>query len=96
MRQDVSKGLPISSAIFQAQDIFQPIVAYSISVGERSGELGEALNRLCRYLDREITFSMKAISSRMDPLLTALLGGVVLFLALSIYLPIFDMVNAVR
>ncbi|MEK7298604.1 MAG: type II secretion system F family protein [Candidatus Margulisiibacteriota bacterium] len=96
MRQDVSKGLPMSAAIFQAQDIFQPIVAYSISVGERSGDLGGSLNRLSQYLDREITYSMKLISSRVDPLLTSILGAIVLFLALSIYLPIFDMASAVR
>lgn len=94
MRRDVSKGMPIAGALFEYQDTIPPLVAYAISMGEKSGRLGETLSRISNFIDKELTFSIKKLSSRLDPILTLSLGGVVLFIALSIYLPIFDMITA--
>jgi type II secretory pathway component PulF len=92
MRRDVSKGLPIANALFDYQSIISPMVAYSVSMGEKSGRLGETLNRVGVFIDKNLVYAMKKLSSRLDPLLTMGLGGMVLFIALSIYLPMFDMI----
>lgn len=91
MRKDVSRGLSISGAIVNAKDVFPPLISNSIAMGEKSGNLGVTLARLGHFVDREITFSMKKVSSKLDPILTLGLGTMVLFIALAIYLPIFDM-----
>ncbi len=93
MRKDVSKGLPISTAVMDRRDVFSPMVAYSISLGEKSGDLGGSLRRISVFIDREISFSMKKMAARLDPILTLGLGGMVLFVALAVYLPIFDMMS---
>ncbi|MFT5171317.1 MAG: type IV pilus assembly protein PilC [Candidatus Marinamargulisbacteria bacterium] len=93
MRHDVSKGLPISGPLLSNKAIISPLVSYSISMGEQSGNLGEALSRISKFLDREVTFTMKKLTSRLDPLLTFGLGMAVLFVAMAIYLPIFDMMS---
>jgi type II secretory pathway component PulF len=61
-------------------------------MGEKSGRLGETLNRVGVFIDKNLVYAMKKLSSRLDPLLTMGLGGMVLFIALSIYLPMFDMI----
>jgi len=96
MRQDVSRGLSLSGPLISHKEIVSPMISYSISMGEKSGNLGETLTRLGQFLDREINFSMKKLSSRLDPLLTMAIGGMVLFVAISIYLPIFDMMSNVQ
>lgn len=95
MRQDVSRGMPIAGALFDYPQIIPPMIAYSISMGEKSGKLGETLTRLGGFIDKNLYFSMKKLSSRLDPIITLILGGIVLFIALSIYLPIFDMITTV-
>jgi type IV pilus assembly protein PilC len=93
MRQDVSKGLPISGAILAAKDVFPALISNSVAMGEKSGTLGETISRLGNFVDREITFTMKKVSSKLDPILTLGMGSMVLFIALAIYLPIFDMMG---
>lgn len=93
MRHDVAKGLPISGPLLANSHIISPMVSYSVSMGEKSGSLGPTLHRLCQFIDREMSYSMKRLSSRLDPVLTMGLGAMVLFIALAIYLPIFDMMG---
>ena len=95
MRRDVSKGLPIATVLMTQTDIISPMVCYSISMGEKAGNLGSSLTRIGNFMDKEIIFTMKKLSSRLDPLLTFGLGITVLFVALAIYLPIFDMMTNV-
>ncbi|MFC1753333.1 type II secretion system F family protein [Thermoproteota archaeon] len=91
MRLDVSKGLPISGPLLKHRTIFMPLISNSIAMGEKSGNLGLTLKRLSNFIDRELGFSLKKLSSRLDPALTMGLGLMVLFIALAIYMPIFDM-----
>ncbi len=96
MRRDISKGLPLSGPLIEAKKMIPPMISYSLTMGEKSGDLGATLSRLSQFVDREITFSMKRLASRLDPILTVCLGIIVLFIALAIYLPIFDMMGKVR
>lgn len=96
MRKEVSRGLSLSTPLLDHPEVIPPMISHSLSASEKSGNLGITLTRLSHFLDREITFTTKMISSRLDPLLTFFLGMMVLFIALAIYLPIFDMMGAVR
>jgi type IV pilus assembly protein PilC len=96
MRQDVSKGLPISGPIIRAKELFPALISNSIAMGEKSGTLGSTVGRLGNFVDREINFTMKKVSSKLDPILTLGMGSMVLFIALAIYLPIFDMMGAAQ
>ena len=93
MRKDVSKGLPIAGALLDNKHIVPPLVAYSISMGEKSGALGDTISRVSGFIDKDLVFAMKKLSSRLDPVLTLGIGIMVLFIALAIYLPIFDMMT---
>ncbi len=91
MRKDVARGLPLSGALVDNQSIVPVMVSYTISMGEKAGNLGESLARITTFMDKELTHNMKKLSAKLDPIITMVLGGMVLFIAISIYLPIFDM-----
>ena len=91
MRKDVARGLPLSGALVENKTIVPVMVSYTISMGEKAGNLGESLARITGFMDKELTHNMKKLSAKLDPIITLILGSMVLFIAISIYLPIFDM-----
>tara|TARA_A100001015_G_scaffold318505_1_gene438596 strand:+ start:694 stop:1896 length:1203 start_codon:yes stop_codon:yes gene_type:complete len=93
MRKDVARGLSLAGPLMDNKDIISPMVGYTISMGEKAGNLGTSLTRITNFMDKELTYSMKRLSSTVDPILTAALGGVLLFVAMSVYLPIFSLMD---
>jgi len=91
MRKDVSRGLPLSGPLVENKSYIPTMISYTISMGEKAGNLGESLTRITGFIDKELIHNMKKLSSRIDPLITFTLGMIVLFIAVSIYLPIFDL-----
>jgi Type II secretory pathway, component PulF len=89
-KKNVTRGHPISKALLKNKSLISPMVAYSISTGEKSGNLGPSLYRVSEFINEELSLNMKKLSSQLEPLLTLILGAMVLFIALAIYLPIFD------
>ena len=91
MREDASKGLPVSSSLVIHSEVVPSIVSYAISMGEKSGTLSLTLSRMSTFSDRELLFLIKNLSAKVNPILTLLLGGVVIFVAMAIYMPLFKM-----
>jgi len=91
----IEKGLGISRPLKEA-DIFPPLVIHLVSTGEQTGSLEEMLNEVSTHYDREITYSINRLSTWIEPLLTAGLSLMVLFLALAIFLPWWNMMGALR
>ena len=75
---------------------FTPIMINMVAIGEESGNLDEMLHEAAGHYDAELEFAMKRISDSIGPLLTVCLAAMVLFFALAIYLPMWDMVKMVK
>ncbi len=75
---------------------FTPMVIQMVSVGESSGTLDEMLSRVTEYYDIEVDNSIKKMATYIEPTLTLVLGGVVLFLALAVFLPWWNMASLFR
>ncbi|MBL7995246.1 type II secretion system F family protein [bacterium] len=73
--------------------IFPPIVVQMISIGEKSGALDSMMQNIAEYYDSEIDYTVKNLTTLIEPMITVLLGGLVLFIALSIFLPMWDMMG---
>jgi type II secretory pathway component PulF len=93
MRKDIARGLPLGNTL-KNHKIVPPIITYSIATGEKAGNLGLTIERLCVFLDKDLNYTIKKLSSKLDPILTLLVGLFVLFIALAIYLPIFDIISS--
>lgn len=76
--------------------VIPPIAVRMIAAGEGSGALDEMLMKVADYFDREAERKIRLLSSLIEPALIVLLGGIVLFVALSIFLPMWDMTKLAR
>ncbi len=64
--------------------------------GEESGELDNMLFKVSEYYDMEVDYSISNLSSLIEPILLAFLGGMVLFLMLAIFMPMWDMTKLAK
>ncbi len=95
VKKDVADGKGISGAIL-ASRFFPRMVGYMISVGERTGALPTMLDSLCEYFSLEVKVAMKNLVSLIEPLITLVMGVVVAFLALGIFLPMWNLIQVVK
>jgi len=92
---NIEKGKGISRPLKDA-GIFPPLVMHLISTGEETGSLEEMLKEISRHYDREVTYTVNRLAAYIEPLLTVGLAGMVLFLALAIFMPWWEMARAMR
>jgi type IV pilus assembly protein PilC len=64
-----------------------------VSVGEATGTLDQMLNRLAEFYDDEVNATVSALLAVMEPILMIFVGGLVGTLVLSMYLPIFNLMQ---
>lgn len=76
--------------------IFPPIVIQMVAVGEESGKMEEMLMKVSEYYDRDVDYAIKNLSSSLEPLLLVVIGGVILFLALAIFMPWWNLINVMK
>lgn len=91
----IEKGKGISRPLKDAK-IFPPLVIHLVATGEETGSLEEMLREVSVHYDREVTYSVARLSAWIEPVLTVGLAGMVLFLALAIFMPWWDMMRAMK
>jgi MSHA biogenesis protein MshG len=74
--------------------VFTPIVLQMIAVGEETGELDTLMTEIAQMYERETDFAIKGLSSAIEPILLAIIGGMVLVLALGVFLPLWNLGQA--
>ena len=80
-------------APMKASGLFPPIVIQMVSAGEQTGKLDELLEHAADYYDMQIDYMINNLVSLIEPLLILVLGCAVLFMALGIFLPMWDMIH---
>jgi len=88
----ISSGRSLTDALKESGR-FTPMVIQMVSVGESSGTLEEMLTKVTEYYDIEVDNSIKKMAAYIEPTLTLFLGIVVLFLALAVFLPWWNMAS---
>jgi type IV pilus assembly protein PilC len=91
----VQRGERFSREIERLHDLFPPIVNQLVVVGESTGQLTKATSDICDHLRREIERKTSLMVGALEPILTISLASAIAVILLAIYLPMFDMVNAV-
>jgi len=90
----VEKGVPLSVQLLK-DPFFPPLVGNMVSVGEETGELDKVLDKVSKYYAQTTGDTTKAISSLVEPAVLILVGLGVAFMVFAIYLPIYQMNQAV-
>jgi type IV pilus assembly protein PilC len=94
-RASIAGGETISAPLQKSQ-VFPPMVISMIAVGEQTGGLDEMLSKIADFYDEEVDAAVSGLLAMMEPLLIVFLGVVVGGMVVAMYLPIFDMINAVQ
>jgi type IV pilus assembly protein PilC len=93
-RTSIAGGETISEPL-RKSGVFPPMVTSMINVGEQTGGLDEMLTKIADFYDDEVDTAVEALLSAMEPIMIVFLGTVVGGMIVAMYLPIFDMINAV-
>lgn len=94
MISNVRDGHAIARPLKRSK-LFPPMVVQMVAVGEETSELDAMLLKVADYYDREIDASVELLSTVIEPVIILFLGLVVAGILVSMYLPMFDMVNLV-
>ena len=73
--------------------LFPPIVTQMVSVGEDTGKLDELLIHVSNYYDEQVDYTINNLTSLIEPILIFVLGLGVLFMALGIFLPMWNLMS---
>ena len=95
VKRDVADGKGISGSVLGSK-FFPRLVGYMISIGEKTGSLPLMLDSLCDYYSLEVRTALKDLTSLIEPLMTLVLGVVVAFMALAIFLPMWNLMEVVK
>jgi type IV pilus assembly protein PilC len=94
-RASIAGGESIAAPLQKSQ-VFPPMVISMIAVGESTGGLDEMLSKIADFYDEEVDAAVSGLLAMMEPVMIVFLGLVVGGMVVSMYLPIFDMMNAVQ
>jgi type IV pilus assembly protein PilC len=91
----VKRGGTIAQPIGN-HEIFPPMVEHMVSVGEESGQLETMLSKIADFYETEVDAKIKALTALIEPVMIILVGSVVGFIVISMYLPIFTLYDNIR
>jgi MSHA biogenesis protein MshG len=94
LRDAVERGDSLSRAA-TTSGIFPPLVLQMMLVGEETGELTQLLEEIGGFYQREVDHRLKNLTAMLEPFLIILVGGMVLILALGVFLPMWNMIAKV-
>lgn len=92
MRESLRAGKGIVLPM-ESSKLFPPLVVQMVAVGEETGQLDVMLNKVSDYYDMDVEYALKNLSTMIEPILLLFVGGMVLFLALGIFLPMWNMMS---
>ena len=93
-RTSIAGGETIAGPLKES-GVFPPMVVQMINVGEQTGGLDTMLTKIADFYDDEVDAAVEALLAAMEPIMIVVLGVVVGGMIVAMYLPIFDMINAV-
>ncbi|MDQ2741455.1 MAG: type II secretion system F family protein, partial [Chloroflexota bacterium] len=94
-RASIAGGDTIAQPLAKSK-VFPPMVISMISVGEQTGGLDEMLSKIADFYDEEVDAAVSGLLAALEPIMIVFLGVVVGGMVVAMYLPIFDMINAVQ
>ncbi len=91
----VKRGDTLSRPL-EHHEVFPPMVVQMISVGEETGALDEMLDKIADFYDQEVSATVDALTSLIEPMLICLMGVIVGGMIISLYLPMFNIIKLIK
>ena len=93
--ESVKSGGSIAAPLRDAR-IFPSMVAQMIAVGEETGNLDTMLTKVSDFYEDEVAAAIKALTSILEPVMIVLVGGIVGFIVIAMYMPMFKVYDAIK
>jgi len=94
-RNEVSEGLPMSAAL-RMKGVFPDMAISMMAIGEETGEMDAMLAKVADFYEDEVSSTVKAMTSMLEPLMIVLVGVIVGSVLLAMYLPMFSVFENIR
>lgn len=95
VKENIVSGASLAQSV-EKTGFFTPLVQEMIAVGEETGGLDEMLKKVADFYENDLDFTIKRLTTLLEPFMLVIIFGMVLFLALSVFLPMWDMVKFVK
>jgi type IV pilus assembly protein PilC len=80
----------------EKNDLYPPMVGHMLTVGEETGQLEQMMTKIADFYEAEVDAKVKALTSLLEPLMIAFVGGAVGVIVIAMYLPIFALYDKIR
>ena len=91
-RARIREGEKIADPL-QRSKMFPPMVVHMVSVGEESGSLDHMLNKIADFYENEVEMTIATLTASIEPVMIVLLGVIVLFIVISMFLPMVEVIS---
>jgi MSHA biogenesis protein MshG len=94
MKASAERGDTLAKAA-RATGVFTPTILQMIAVGEETGALGEMMNEVADFYQKEVEHAVRGLAAQIEPIMIVLMGCMVLVVALGVFLPMWDLSRVV-
>ena len=91
----VEEGSPLGPPLDETGE-FPPLVTRMVASGEKSGNLDLMLAEVTKFYQRDVDYAVSKMTKILEPALTVVVGGIVLFVLLALYMPVFQLPQTIR
>ncbi len=91
----VKEGSTVAEPLMETK-VFPAMVVQMIGVGEETGALDQMLTKIADFYEEEVDIAVSAMTSLLEPLMMVVIGGMVGFMLIAMYLPIFNIAGAIK
>ena len=93
--ESVKNGGTISGPIKEG-DIFPSMVGHMVGVGEETGGLDTMLSKIADFYEDQVEASVKSLTSILEPIMIVIVGGIVGFIVIALYMPMFKVYDSIQ
>jgi type IV pilus assembly protein PilC len=95
IRESIREGESIASPL-GASGMFPPMVTQMVAVGEETGNLDAMLSKISDFYDTEVEYMLASLTSMLEPIMIVGMGGIVGFIVISVFLPLYQLIGTLH
>jgi type IV pilus assembly protein PilC len=95
VEESVRRGESLAGPLAQ-HSVFPPMVVQMLAVGEDTGAIDTMLHKISDFYDTEVEATTEALTSLIEPLMIAVLGGIIGAMIIALYMPIFSVFDLIQ
>jgi type IV pilus assembly protein PilC len=96
VEKSVRKGGTLAGPMRTSPEAFPVMVVQMISVGEETGALEQMMSKIADFYEDQVAASLKSLTSILEPIMIMLVGAIVGFIVISMYLPMFQVYDQIQ